>query len=70
MLDGKLSAVKQPTLIIWGKNDGLLPLAREGEKYRKELPSAQFVVFEQSGHVPQVERAAEFNAAVLKFLSQ
>ncbi len=70
MLDGKLSAVKQPTLIIWGKDDGLLPLARDGEKYRKEMPSAQFVVFEQCGHVPQVEKAAEFNAAVLKFLSQ
>ena len=70
MLDGKLSAVKQPTLIIWGKDDGLLPLAREGEKYKREMPSAQFVVFEQCGHVPQVEKAAEFNAAVLKFLSQ
>jgi 2-hydroxy-6-oxonona-2,4-dienedioate hydrolase len=70
MLDGKLSAVKQPVLIIWGRDDGLTPLAREGEKFRKEIPSAQFVVFDQCGHVPQVERAAEFNAAVLKFLSR
>jgi 2-hydroxy-6-oxonona-2,4-dienedioate hydrolase len=70
MIDGKLSAVKQPTLIIWGRDDGLTPLAREGEKFKRELPSAQFVVFDQCGHVPQVERAAEFNAAVLKFLSQ
>ena len=70
MLDGKLSSVKQPVLISWGRDDGLLPLAREGEKYRKELPSAQFIVFDNCGHVPQVEKAAEFNAAVLKFLSQ
>jgi pimeloyl-ACP methyl ester carboxylesterase len=70
MLDGKLSAVKQPALIVWGREDGLTPLAREGEKFKRELPSAQFVVFEQCGHVPQVEKAAEFNAAVLKFLSQ
>ncbi|MFL6282449.1 MAG: alpha/beta fold hydrolase [Pyrinomonadaceae bacterium] len=70
MLDGKLSAVKQPVLIIWGRDDGLTPLAREGEKFKKEIPSAQFVVFDQCGHVPQVERAAEFNAAVLKFLSR
>jgi pimeloyl-ACP methyl ester carboxylesterase len=70
MLDGKLSVVKQPTLIIWGREDGLTPLAREGEKFKREMPSAQFVVFEQCGHVPQVEKAAEFNAAVLKFLSQ
>jgi pimeloyl-ACP methyl ester carboxylesterase len=70
MLDGKLAAVKQPVLIIWGHDDGLTPLAREGEKYKRELPTAQFLVFEQCGHVPMVEKAAEFNAAVLKFLSQ
>jgi pimeloyl-ACP methyl ester carboxylesterase len=70
MLDGKLAGIKQPTLIIWGREDGLTPLAREGEKFKRELPSAQFVVFDSCGHVPQVEKAAEFNAAVLKFLSQ
>lgn len=70
MLDGKLAAIKQPVLIVWGREDGLTPLAREGEKFKRELPAAQFVVFEQCGHVPQVEKAAEFNAAVLKFLSQ
>ncbi|MET0645275.1 MAG: alpha/beta fold hydrolase [Pyrinomonadaceae bacterium] len=70
MLDGKLAAIKQPVLIVWGREDGLTPLAREGEKFKRELPQAQFVVFDQCGHVPQVEKAAEFNAAVLKFLSQ
>jgi 2-hydroxy-6-oxonona-2,4-dienedioate hydrolase len=70
VLDGKLAAVKQPTLIIWGREDGLTPLAREGEKFRRELPSAQFVVLDNCGHVPQVEKSAEFNAAVLKFLAQ
>jgi pimeloyl-ACP methyl ester carboxylesterase len=70
MLDGKLSAVKVPVLLVWGREDGLTPLAREGEKFKRELPAAQLVVFEQCGHVPQVEKAAEFNAAVLQFLSK
>ena len=70
LLDGKLAAVKQPVLIVWGREDGLTPLAREGEKFRRELPSAQWVVFDSCGHFPHVEKAAEFNAAVLKFLSQ
>jgi pimeloyl-ACP methyl ester carboxylesterase len=70
MLDGKLGAVKQPVLLVWGREDGLTPLAREGERFRRELPQAQLVVFEQCGHVPQVEKAAEFNTAVLKFLAQ
>lgn len=70
MLDGKLSAIKQPVLLVWGRDDGLTPLAREGERFKRELPGAQLVVFDQCGHVPQIEKAAEFNAAVLKFLSQ
>jgi 2-hydroxy-6-oxonona-2,4-dienedioate hydrolase len=67
-LDNRLSVIKQPTLIIWGREDGLLPLA-DGQRFQKEIPGAQLLIFEQCGHVPQVEKAAEFNAAVLKFLA-
>jgi len=69
MLDGRLSAIKTPTLIVWGREDGLTPLAREGEKFKKEMPAAQLLVFDECGHVPQVEKAADFNAALLKFLA-
>lgn len=69
MLDNRLSAIKQPTLIIWGRADGLTPLAEYGERFKREIPGAQLLVFEQCGHVPQVEKAAEFNAALLKFLA-
>lgn len=67
-LDKSLSAIKQPTLVIWGREDGLLPLA-DGQRFQKEIPGAQLLVLDQCGHVPQVEKAAEFNAAVLKFLA-
>ena len=70
MLDGKLAAIKQPVLIVWGREDGLTTLAREGERFKREIPHAQLVVFDQCGHVPQVEKADEFNAAVLKVLAQ
>ncbi|HEX8246844.1 MAG TPA: alpha/beta hydrolase [Pyrinomonadaceae bacterium] len=66
-LDGQLAKIKKPTLIIWGKQDGLLKLA-DGERFNREIAGSQLVVFDQCGHVPQVEKAAEFNAAVLKFL--
>ena len=67
-LDNRLSAIKQPTLIIWGREDGLLPLA-DAERFKKEIPNSQLIIFDQCGHVPQVEKAADFNAAVLKFLA-
>lgn len=67
-LDNRLSAIKQPTLIIWGREDGLLPLS-DGQRFQKEIANSQLVIFDQCGHVPQVEKAADFNTAVLKFLA-
>lgn len=67
-LDGGMQSIKQPTLIIWGREDGLTPL-NDGERFKKEIPNSKLVVIEQCGHAPQVEKAAEFNAAVLKFLA-
>jgi 2-hydroxy-6-oxonona-2,4-dienedioate hydrolase len=69
MLDGRLAAIKQPTLIIWGRADGLTPLAEYGERFKREIAGAELIVFEKSGHVPMVEQAAEFNGALLKFLA-
>jgi len=40
----------------------------DAERFNKEIAGSQLIVFDQCGHVPQVEKAAEFNAAVLKFL--
>lgn len=70
VLDGKLSALKRPTLIVWGRDDGLLPLAEFGERFHKEIAGSELLVMEQCGHVPMVEKASEFNAALNKFLSK
>jgi 2-hydroxy-6-oxonona-2,4-dienedioate hydrolase len=69
MLDGKLSSIKQPTLLIWGRHDGLTPLAEFGERFKREIAGAEFIVFEECGHVPMVEKPTEFNAALMKFLA-
>lgn len=68
-LNGQLGKIKKPTLIIWGKQDGLLKLA-DGEQFKREIPGSELVVFDQCGHIPQVERAADFNKTVLQFLSK
>ena len=68
-LDARLGEIKKPTLIIWGRQDGLLPLA-DGEKFSKGINGSQFVVFENCGHVPQFEKALDFNKKVLEFLGK
>jgi pimeloyl-ACP methyl ester carboxylesterase len=68
VLDGKLGGIKQPTLMIWGREDGLTLLAM-GERFKKEIAGSELFIIDKCGHVPQLEKPAEFNAALLKFLS-
>lgn len=68
ILDDRLAGITQPTLIIWGREDLLIKLA-DGERFKKEISGSTLLVFDQCGHVPNVEKAVEFNAAVLKFLT-
>lgn len=68
-LNGRLGEIKKPTLIVWGKQDGLLKLA-DGEQFKREIAGSELVIFDQCGHVPMVEKAADFNKAVLSFLAK
>jgi 2-hydroxy-6-oxonona-2,4-dienedioate hydrolase len=66
-LDGKAKSIKAPTLVLWGKDDGLTPLGI-GKAFVEDIQGAQLVVIDNCGHVPQMEKAGEFNTALLKFL--
>lgn len=68
VLDDRLAGIKHPTLIVWGREDLLTPLAM-GERFKKGIAHSELVVFDKCGHVPQLEQPAQFNAALLKFLS-
>lgn len=67
--DDKLKSIHAPTLVVWGREDKLIPVAR-AERFRDGIPGAKLVVFEQCGHVPQLEKPAEFNQALLDFLGK
>ncbi|HMV51313.1 MAG TPA: alpha/beta fold hydrolase [Blastocatellia bacterium] len=66
-IDDKVKTIKTPTLVVWGREDGLTPLAI-GEAFAQDIVGAQKLVIEKCGHVPQLEKAAEFNTGLLKFL--
>ena len=66
-LNDRLGEIKKPTLIIWGRQDGLLPVA-DAAVFNKGIAGSQLVIFENCGHAPQFEKAADFNREVLKFL--
>ena len=68
VVDGKLGAIKNPTLLIWGREDQLTPLDGE-ERMAREIAGAQSLILDHCGHVPQMECAGPFNAGLVKFLS-
>ncbi len=68
-LQFRLRRVKSPTLVVWGKQDGLTPLAH-GEAYRDLIAGAELKVIDRCGHSPQLERPAEFVSLVENFLAR
>ena len=62
-----LGGVKIPTLVVWGKQDAILPVEC-GEMYAKLLPNATLKSIDNCGHKPQMEKPQEFNDTVAAFL--
>jgi len=63
-----LRRVKTPTLVVWGRQDAIVPL-NCGEIYARELPNATLHVIDNCGHSPHNERPNAFLQAVVPFLT-
>jgi pimeloyl-ACP methyl ester carboxylesterase len=57
-----------PTLIIWGRDDEIVPV-EDATEYERLIPGARKVIFEETGHVPMCERPARFNTLLDEFLA-
>ena len=62
-----LPRVSNPTLIVWGREDQIVP-ASCGEQYRRLIPGAQLTVLERCGHLIPLEHPETFAKLVLDFL--
>jgi pimeloyl-ACP methyl ester carboxylesterase len=67
-LTSRLGRIKAPTLIVWGAQDRLLPLAL-GEAYHRGIAGSTMTVIERCGHLPPFEQPERFAEAVLAFLA-
>ena len=63
-----LPRVAVPTLLIWGELDARSPLG-VARQFQAAIPHAELVVIAGAGHVSNLERPDEFNAAVRRFCS-
>ena len=62
-----LPRVTSPTLIVWGREDRIVPVVC-GEQYRALIPDARLEVLERCGHLPPIEQPDRFAALVTEFL--
>ena len=64
-----LPRVTNETLIIWGRQDRIVPLIC-GEQYQRLLPNATLRIIEGCGHSPNIERPDEYVHIISEFLSR
>jgi pimeloyl-ACP methyl ester carboxylesterase len=63
----RLHEIGQPVLIVWGRQDPIIPLAH-GVRAAARIPDARLHVFEECGHVPHWEYPEEFVRVLTEFL--
>ena len=56
-----------PTLILWGREDKVIPL-KIGRKLDAAIPDSTLLIIEKTGHVPQEETPEETTRHILRFL--
>ena len=64
-----LKLIRVPSLIVWGRQDGIVPL-NCGEVYHQALKGSTLHVIDQCGHSPQIEKPEEFLEVTIAFLSK
>lgn len=57
-----------PSLIIHGKDDGVIPLAC-GQHLADQLPKSTFVVVNQASHLVMIEQPEQVGEEILRFIS-
>jgi 3-oxoadipate enol-lactonase len=66
-VSGRLGEIAAPTLVIHGDVDPLVRL-ENGERLAAGIPGAMLLVYPDTGHIPEVERADAFNSDVAAFV--
>jgi pimeloyl-ACP methyl ester carboxylesterase len=61
--------VRVPTLIIWGQEDAVVPLAG-GRNFKRDIPDAELVILPRCGHIPQEEEPLETRRLIQDFLKK
>jgi pimeloyl-ACP methyl ester carboxylesterase len=65
----RIGEIRVPTFIVWGSDDMLVPV-EDASEFERLIPNSRKVIFEDTGHVPMLERPETFNALLIEFLAE
>ena len=65
----RLAEIHVPTLIVWGRQDHVVPPA-DALGYARRIAGSRLEVFDRCGHVPMAERPVRFNRLLDGFLAE
>jgi pimeloyl-ACP methyl ester carboxylesterase len=65
----RLPEIACPTLIVWGAEDKVIPVA-DASVFEELIPRSRKVIFEDTGHMAMLERPASFNELLNEFVSE
>ncbi len=68
LTEEQVRSVRTPTLVVWGRYDELANPAG-ADRLAAAIPGARKIIIDDCGHMPQLEKADEFNRVVREFLS-
>jgi pimeloyl-ACP methyl ester carboxylesterase len=66
VFEGEIAA---PTLLVWGADDRLVPVAHADE-WQRLVPHARLEIVAKAGHVPMLEAPSAFAELLLQFLDE
>lgn len=66
---GRLPLITAPTLVLWGAQDTLVPVAH-GERYAAAIPGARLVTVPECGHLPAIEQPGITAELIAAFVSE
>jgi pimeloyl-ACP methyl ester carboxylesterase len=72
LLDGRdrlYLAAGIPVLIVWGSRDPIIPV-RHGERAHEAIADSRLEIFDDVGHLPQLEAPGRFVAVLSQFLDE
>jgi pimeloyl-ACP methyl ester carboxylesterase len=65
----RLPDIRQPTLIVWGENDSIIPV-KDAAEFERLIPDSRKVVMADTGHISMAERPGAFNELMMDFLAE